>query len=599
MRDIKTFYVLIQQINYILTKKQRYQFVGLFILGLLAAFLETIGVSIMLPFINAIMAPNELFKNKYIVLFLGNIRDEDYYDLFLFLGILIVIVYLFKNSFLLYANYIQTSFRLNFHNKLSIKLLESHLNRPYSYFITKKSSEIIQAILNDTNCVYDTINLIYQLVSQGFIIVFLGIFIAYSDLFMAMVLLVVASFCCVLVTFGFKKKLSDLGRQTRIANQIQYKYLYQAITGNKDIKVMNRGGYFIEHYKAAQKNVNKAVLENSVIGSLPEKVIETVCVCCIIGAVCIRILQGIDVELFVPKLAVFAVAAFKIMPSVSKCLGYLQQLVFYRSAVEAAYNDIKAFNLYEESLSDNYRSVTNNLERNIVRFDFNDKISINNISWTYSDNENKVINNLSLTINKGEAIAFIGRSGAGKTTLADILLGLLQPQSGSVFVDGIDIYAAPGIWSRIIGYVPQDVFLVDDTIRANVAFGVDENDITDDEIWNALEKAQLKQFVSSLKEGLDTIVGERGIKFSGGQRQRIAIARALYHNPEVLVLDEATAALDGKTENALMEAIDNLHGEKTLIIIAHRLSTIRNCDKIYEVKDGNIRERTKLELFGE
>ena len=193
----------------------------------------------------------------------------------------------------------------------------------------------------------------------------------------------------------------------------------------------------------------------------------------------------------------------------------------------------------------------------------------------------------------------IGVSGAGKSTLADIILGLLKPETGTVRMDGIDIYAVPRAWSRIIGYVPQSVFLIDDTIRSNVTFGLSPDQIDEDMVWEALEQAQIKEYVCNLPEGLDTIVGERGIRFSGGQRQRIAIARALYHNPDILVLDEATSALDGDTENALMEAIENLHGTKTLIIIAHRLSTIRNCDRIYEISSGQAFIKSKEEIFGE
>ena len=202
-----------------------------------------------------------------------------------------------------------------------------------------------------------------------------------------------------------------------------------------------------------------------------------------------------------------------------------------------------------------------------------------------------------MKINKGESIAFIGASGSGKTTLADMLLGLFKPQSGSIIVDGTDIYSIPHEWAKTIGYVPQSVYLIDDTIKANVAFGIPEDMVQEDKVWDAISKAQLGDFVSGLPNGINTVVGERGVKFSGGQRQRIAIARALYENPEILILDEATSALDTETENAVMESIDALIGQKTLIIIAHRLTTIRNCDRVYEIKDGIAFERQKEEVL--
>lgn len=219
------------------------------------------------------------------------------------------------------------------------------------------------------------------------------------------------------------------------------------------------------------------------------------------------------------------------------------------------------------------------------------------MSWKYQAGKNEIFQDLSMTITKGESVAFIGTSGAGKTTLADIIMGLLKPQSGSVEADGVDIFSNPHRWSKIIGYVPQAVFLIDDTIRANIAFGIPDNMVNEDKVWNSLIQAQLKIFVESLPDGLDTIVGERGIKLSGGQRQRIVIARALYEDPDILVLDEATSSLDTDTETAVMEAIDLLQGHKTLIIVAHRLTTIKNCNKIYEIREGKAVLSKKSEVF--
>ena len=216
--------------------------------------------------------------------------------------------------------------------------------------------------------------------------------------------------------------------------------------------------------------------------------------------------------------------------------------------------------------------------------------------WQYEGQTRPVLDGVSFEIHKGQSVALIGTSGSGKTTLSDVILGLLTPAKGSVYMDGIDIYTMPKAWAGIVGYVPQSVFLIDDTIRNNVAFGL--RDIDDADIWKALEQAQLKAFVETLPAGLDTIVGDRGIKFSGGQRQRVAIARALFNKPEILILDEATAALDNETEKAVMESIDALQGQITMVIVAHRLTTIRNCDSIYEIKDGKAVKRSKSEVFG-
>lgn len=602
MKDIKTFFRMIGQVNYILNRKQKYQFIGLFFLGLGCAVAETLGVTAILPFIQAILTPEVIMGNKYIAPVLVFLHITDAVTVIIIVGIGIIIAYIVKNAYLIFANYIQTRFRCHFHEDMTTRLLRSYLNRPYSYFITTTSAAILQAIQNDSNSVYDIMNTFYQLIAEGFTIVFLGVFLAYSDVVMAAGILFVCAGCFLAVTLGFKRKLGEYGAISRNAKEEQYKYLYQPITGNKDIKVMQRSEFFIKYFGMATKKVTKTTIAYGIITALPEKIIESVSVAGIIGVVCIRLKIGIDIMAFIPKLAVFAVAAFRILPSISRCAGYFQTLVFYRPSMEAAYADMVGFNQYEEEMHQYYINEQERLQKDAASLDnakFDKEIEIDRISWKYENSAEIVIKDLSLKIQKGESVAFIGASGAGKTTLADIILGLLKPENGTVRMDGVDIYAIPMTWSRIIGYVPQSVFLIDDTIRGNVTFGLAPEEIDDDMVWEALEKAQIKDYVQKLPEGLDTIVGERGIRFSGGQRQRIAIARALYHDPDILVLDEATSALDGDTENALMEAIDSLHGSKTLIIIAHRLSTIRNCDKIYEISHGQAYLKSKEEVFGE
>ena len=601
MKDIKTLFRMIRQVNFVLSQKQKVQFVGLLFLGIGCALVQTFGVSAILPFIQAILTPEVIVENRYIRPILIRLNISDPNTVIYVVGFGIVLVYIIKNIYLIIANYIQVRFRCHFHEDLANRLLESYLKRPYSYFITTTSSAIIQAIQNDSNSVYDIMNTLYQLVAEGCTIVLLGILLAYSDMFMAVGVIAVCGVCFVLVTVGFKRKLAEYGTISREAQKEQYKYLYQPIMGNKDIKVMQRSDFFTKYFRIATQKVTKTTIVYSIITSLPEKIIETVCISGIIGIVCIRLRMGVDVMKFIPQLSIFAVAAFRILPSISKCAGYLQTLVFYRPSMEAAYEDMAAFNKYEKDFQKYYALEEQRLSQQHISMSdlaFKKEIKIDHIDWKYDNSDELVLNDLALTIHKGEAVAFIGPSGAGKTTLADIILGLLQPQKGKVYMDGVDIYAIPKTWSKIIGYVPQSVFLTDDTIRANVTFGLSPELITDEEVWEALDKAQIKEYVESLPLGLDTLVGERGIRFSGGQKQRIAIARAIYHDPDILVLDEATSALDGETENAVMEAIDHLHGQKTLIIIAHRLSTIRNCDTIYEIRGGNAHQKTKEEVFG-
>lgn len=602
MKDINTFFIMIKQVNYILSEKQKRQFIGIFFVGLGCALFETVGVTAVLPFVQAVTTPDTILNQKYLSPIFRFFDITDGNTVILFVGVGIILIYLFKNIYLIAANYIQNIYQCHFYEDISIRLLNSYLKRPYSYFITTTSSTIIQAIQNDSNRVYDVLNIFYSIISQGFTILLLSILLIASDAFMALGILFITGSCFLLVTFGFKKKMADYGVISRNAKAEQYKYLYQPIMGNKDIKVMQRSDFFIGCFNEATHKVTKSTIVYSFVTSLPERIIETIAIAGIIGVVCIRIQMGVDATSFIPQLAVFAVAAFRILPATSKCVGYFQTLVFYRPALDASYHDMVAFNEYEEKFKQYYIEEQERVKERNISLDhlrFENSVVIDKISWKYENSKEDVIKDLSMTIHKGEAVAFIGASGAGKTTLADIILGLLKPPTGDIYMDGVDIFAIPVAWSKIIGYVPQSVYLIDDSIRANVTFGLDDKDISDDAVWEALDKAQIKDYIMKQPDGLDTMVGERGIRFSGGQKQRIAIARALYHDPDILVLDEATSALDGETERALMEAIDHLHGIKTLIIIAHRLSTIKNCDKIYEIRDGKAYPVEHAQLFHE
>nr|MCR5127931.1 ABC transporter ATP-binding protein/permease [Lachnospiraceae bacterium] len=298
-----------------------------------------------------------------------------------------------------------------------------------------------------------------------------------------------------------------------------------------------------------------------------------------------------DVAGFVTTLGTVAVAAFRLFPAVGRLTTNLNAIMYNRPRLDSMYEMLK-----EIEEDDTYQLKTADPE-DAEPLAFEERLQIKDVRWKYPAGQDDVLRGLNMEIRKGESVALIGPSGAGKTTLADVVLGLLKPQEGQILLDGVDVYQNLAGWAKIIGYVPQAVYLTDDTIRGNVAFGIYEKDIDDEKIWQALEEAQLADFVRGLEKGLDTMVGERGVRLSGGQRQRIAIARALYENPQILVLDEATSALDTETETAVMEAIDSLHGSKTMIIVAHRLTTIRNCDAIFEVNGGVATKRDKEEVL--
>ena len=319
--------------------------------------------------------------------------------------------------------------------------------------------------------------------------------------------------------------------------------------------------------------------------------LETTFVSGLLFVIIVKLLRGTDMTYLVPTLSAFAVAAIRLIPSFNRLTGYIGDLIYNKASVEAIYNDLVEI--------DRLRSRKLLLEQDAEPIRFSSEIQIRDLTFRYPSVDEYILKDANLRIGRKESIAFIGSSGAGKTTLADIFLGILEPEGGGVFVDGVDISGHMGSWHKLLGYIPQTIYLLDDTLRNNVAYGIKQEEIDDEKVWKALESAQLKDFVQGLEKGLDTSVGERGVRLSGGQRQRIGIARALYSDPEILVLDEATSALDNETETAVMEAINSLQGSKTLIIIAHRLTTIQNCDIIYEVKGQKVIRVDKESIFSE
>ena len=342
---------------------------------------------------------------------------------------------------------------------------------------------------------------------------------------------------------------------------------------------MNKEDFFYDKYdEAFQGRVHSEYTYHTMI-SIPKPLIEAVCMVALLGATAIKLMRGISAGYLVPTLSMFVIAAYRLLPSFNRITEYLGTIAYQKPAVSAIYDDLREIDAYvpEKKAED---------ESAVKPLPFENEIKIDNISFHYPDSENLVLDKISFDIEKNTSVAFIGQSGAGKTTLADIILGVLTPTSGHVIADDIVVEDHLNEWHRTIGYIPQNIYLMDDTIAANIAFGVPESEIDKMKLERAVDRAQLRDVIDKLPEGLNTKVGERGVRFSGGQRQRIGIARALYNEPQILVLDEATSALDNETEKAVMSAIDALHGEMTLIIIAHRLSTISNCDYVYKIGNG-------------
>lgn len=590
MQNIKTFGRMLCQLMQILNKKQKRKAVGVAFMSMIVAMLETLGISVVIPFILAMLQPETLMSYDVIARVMDLLGMSGSKDVLILTACLIIFVYLFKNLFILLFNFIQSNFRNALERDLSVLMLKSYIYKPYSYHLNTNSAEIMRGITGDISSVATIVDGYCSLMTEGLTCILIGVVLIIMNPFMAISLLALIGLTAILIVLGLRKKTADCGKGCREAFARRYQYAYQTINGIKEIDVMKRQENFLDYYKSASEKACRYNTKYLWISKFPSRAIEVIFISGLLGLVCIMLEKNTDMTVLVAQFGALAVASVRILPSVSTLAGSLTSLVYNRPALESAYTNIQSARtqIQEQSIP---AAATEGGKA------FLKELDISHISWQYTENLPLILKDLSLQIHRGESVGLIGESGAGKTTLADIMLGLFHPQKGTIRVDGKDIFEPATNWSKMIGYVPQSVFLIDDTVRNNILFGIPQKDADEERIMEAVRQAQLTHMVEELPKGLNTVLGERGVKISGGQRQRIAIARALYYNPDILVLDEATSALDTETETAVMESIEALQGHKTLIIVAHRLTTIAKCDKIYEVKNGQAIERAKEELF--
>lgn len=589
---MKAIVDIIKKLNYIMNRKQKQQYFLVTFVALVGSMFELLGVSAILPFIESIMMPEELEGKWYYDLLVTMFHPQSQVQTMTILGILIILVYIIKNIYLMFSQYVQAWYSTGVQRDLSIKMANTYLHSSYLFHLGINSSVLIRSITQDVVGVFAVFFYLFRVLAEVFTIVAIGVYIISLDPILALSLIGILGSCMLILFFGLKKLVKLFGRIGQDCDGKNLQYLSQAFNGIKEIMVMNRQDYFENNFTKSCSLSAKAAKRNNFLNVIPQNIYEMVCIGGLIGVVVMRLHMTDDIAGFVTKLAIVAVAAFRLFPAVSRLTTNLNAIIYNRPRLDSMYEMLQTI---EKEDSYKRKDIRPEDVRPLV---YREELKIDGITWQYPAGHQPVLKDLDLKIKKGQSVALIGPSGAGKTTLADVILGLLKPQKGQILLDGVLVYDNLPGWSKIIGYVPQAVYLTDDTIRNNVAFGIYEDRIEEDKIWKALEEAQLADFVRGLDEGLDTMVGERGVRLSGGQRQRIAIARALYENPEILVLDEATSALDTETETAVMESIDSLHGSKTMIIVAHRLTTIRNCDAIYEITGGKAILRDKEEVLG-
>ncbi len=572
----------IKKIYSLLPEGDHYKLAVLFFLMLVASLLALIGIGTVPVFVIAVMDAERILTMPYIGPALEALNITTPRRLAIFGSAFLLFVYLQKNLFMVFYDYLNSKFMLNRSFFLQNRLFRAYMYSPYTFFISRNSSELLRNISSEARKVLEgTLKPILLIALNGIMtIVIVGALIVVEPLISGLGILLFGSFSYLFIK-ATKNKMSFFGSESLGHRHAMNKVVLQGLGGFKDAKVLKRESHFLDEFKFHSSRHRLYDLWRNVLNNAPQQIIEMIALAGILFIALMMVLQGRDVSAIVPAVAMFGAAVMKIKPSIFTIIQNLNSLRYNIHSVEAVYHDLQ---LLERDIP--YVSPRRPRSKRLLQI--KNHIELRNVDFAYPESGESALKKISITIPKNRSVAFVGPSGAGKTTIVDVILGLLKPSKGSILVDGKNIHDDLDAWQSNIGYIPQFIYLLDDTIRRNICFGIPEDEIDEEQFLLAIETAQLTELINFLDDGVQTIVGEHGIRLSGGQRQRIGIARAIYNNPQVLIMDEATSALDNITEKHVVRAIEKLKGDKTNIMIAHRLTTVQNCDIIYMMKDGRI-----------
>ena len=567
----------------LLDQKQKRTMVFLIFMMLIGAILETLGVSSIMPVMNVVMEENALENHEYLRVICEVFQIDNKRDLMILVLSSLVGIFVVKNIFLFFQQKMQLKFVYTNQFATSRRMMINFMQRPYEYYLNADTSVIQRSITSDVNNMYGLILALLQLISEIIVFIFLVAISLVADVWMCITVTSLLVVVLLVIKCVLKPIMKCAGEENQDYYSGLYKWIDQSVMGIKEIKIACREPYFINEYSKCGAGYVSAVQRYNLYNATPRLLIETVAIAGMVLYMMIQLLSGTGAVDIMPQLTLLALVAVRLIPCANRINNHLTSIAYFEPFFMGVSD-----NLQEEIQDENvdYAAETYQKSIDVEKLVIKDKIELKNITYKYPNTDVLIFDNADMEIPIGKSVGIVGTSGSGKTTVVDILLGLLRLQSGEILADGTEVREHYQEWLKNIGYIPQSIFMVDASIRKNVAFGYADEEIDDEKVWEALAEAQLDEFVKGLPEGLDTSIGERGIRISGGQRQRIGIARALFEDPEVLVLDEATSALDNDTEAAIMESINRLHGRKTLIIIAHRLQTIEKCDMVYRIENG-------------
>lgn len=581
---------LLGKVRAIFDRKQKWQLVGLGIMIFIGGLLETLGVSAMIPVVQALLAPDELMgyidripvvKNLCDALSITTVKQV---TMALLYGMMAI--YVIKNLYILLLTYMQNTFITKNRNRMISRVMAEFLNRPYEKYLGVDIPTVFRITDSDIPQTFSLILAMLQLASEVVVSCLIFVVLLLNDPGMTLFIIAVFGLLTLFIVKVFKPRLNRIGARNQAIQSRIAKWRIQATYGLKDVKVLNREEFYVRNYYETGKIGAEVARNYAVLNNMPRLLIETVFIVSVLGFLVVYINGGGDITAMVTTISAFAIAAVRVLPSVNRINTYITEIAYTQPSLDFVYDNL------QEGMKTDAMLAERKAYSQVEKLKLDHQIELSHISFHYPDSDKNIFEDAHMIVPKGKSVGIIGTSGAGKSTIVDILLGLLHAQTGTITCDGVDIFKNYESWLAQIGYIPQSIYLIDESIRDNIAFGIDADKIDEKRIWEVLEEAQLKEFVEELPEGLDTTIGDRGVRLSGGQRQRIGIARALYNDPEILVFDEATSALDNDTEAAVMEAVNSFHGRKTMIIIAHRLNTIEKCDMIYKVENMKLVETT-------
>ncbi len=565
------------KLTYLLTPSQKKNLVFLGILLLIGMLFEMAGLGILIPALGLMFTPDIGKSYPALKPYLEALGNPSQLQLVIGGMLFLVFVYLAKAAYLAFLSWRQNRFSAEFSAELARNLFNGYLRQPYAFHLERNSAQLLRNIQTEVNLFNTVTQAAIALTTEASLITavaFMLIFVEPVGASVVIAFLVISALIFHRIT---RKYLLNWGKRRQVTDGLMNQHLLQGLNGVKDVKLFGREENFVSEYNSHNVSRTRILAKQNTLQQLPRLYLELLAVIGLAALVSIMIIQKKPLDSLLPTLGIFIASAFRMIPSFNRIMGSIQQIRYAQPVVDLLYIE---FSLIRKTVP----AVPKAAEKVEVK----QNILIKDISFRYKSASSNALSGVTISIAKGESIGFIGPSGSGKSSLVDVILGLLTPDSGQILVDGKNIDDNMRGWQNEIGYVPQSIYLTDDTLRHNIALGISDPDINEEAVTRAIEAAQLEAFVATLPEGLNTFVGERGVRLSGGQRQRIGIARALYHDPSVLVLDEATSALDNETENGVMDAVNALHGDKTLIIVAHRLSTVETCDRLYRLDKGVI-----------